>query len=171
MHTRTTKSQATRLLSISSAVHVPNLSACVINKPAYPLYFLPDPRDSDWVNMQDDGDAEPPAKMAKLAIIEEREEDKYEHVLALRHYRPSADAITAQDPSAAVTIPVEGITQADPRVRALVDGVMKSLSSGRQSEVQAWEEVFVPCEHTLTLEQSSTGGIPASGVYTCLCIT
>ena len=30
------------------------------------------------------GDEEPPAKLAKLAIVEEREEDKYDHVTALR---------------------------------------------------------------------------------------
>ena len=32
---------------------------------------------------QDDSE-EPPAKMAKLAIVEEREEDKYEHVTVLK---------------------------------------------------------------------------------------
>jgi hypothetical protein len=34
--------------------------------------------------MQVNVNAERPAKTTKLAIIEEREEDKYEHVLALR---------------------------------------------------------------------------------------
>lgn len=29
-------------------------------------------------------DEEPPAKMKKLAIVEEREEDKYEHVLTVK---------------------------------------------------------------------------------------
>jgi hypothetical protein len=83
----------------------------------------------------------------------------------LRHYRPSAGAVTAQDPSAAITVPAERIIQADPRARALVDGVMQSLSSARQSEVQAWEEELVPCEHTLTLEQFSTGNIHAAGAH------
>ena len=30
---------------------------------------------------------------------------------------------------------------------------MKALSSAQQSEVKAWEEEILPCEHTLTLEQ------------------
>jgi ubiquitin carboxyl-terminal hydrolase 5/13 len=108
--------------------------------------------------MQADVDAEPPAKMTKLAIFEEREEDKFEHVLALRHYRNDAAAAT-------ITVPAEGIAHADQRVRALVDGVMQSLSSARQEEVQAWEEEILPCEHTLTLHQLTTGHIPASGAY------
>jgi ubiquitin carboxyl-terminal hydrolase 5/13 len=30
---------------------------------------------------------------------------------------------------------------------------MKALSSAQQSEVKAWEEEILPCEHTLTLQQ------------------
>jgi hypothetical protein len=37
--------------------------------------------------------------MTKLAIVEEREADKYEHVLSLRHYRPTAAIATALDAS------------------------------------------------------------------------
>jgi uncharacterized UBP type Zn finger protein len=124
---------------------------------------IPNDQETNLRNKQDDGDAEPPAKMTKLAIVEEREEDKYEHTLALRHYRASAAAATALDSSNTIFVPVEGIAQTNPHVRALVDGVMKSLSSGRQSEVQAWEEELLPCEHTLTLDQLATGHIPASG--------
>jgi ubiquitin carboxyl-terminal hydrolase 5/13 len=101
--------------------------------------------------------------MTKLAIIEEREEDKYERVLALRHYRNGTTASGALDSSATITVPAEGITHADQHARTLVDGVMQSLSSARQEEVQAWEEELLPCEHALTLHQLTTGHIPASG--------
>lgn len=30
---------------------------------------------------------------------------------------------------------------------------MKAMSSAQQSEVKAWEEEILPCEHTLTLAQ------------------
>ena len=30
---------------------------------------------------------------------------------------------------------------------------MKAMSSAQQSEVKAWEEEILPCEHTLTLVQ------------------
>lgn len=45
---------------------------------------------------------------------------------------------------------------------------MTSLSSARQSEVKAWEEEIVPCEHTLTLQQEALNPIPASGAITLL---
>ncbi|KAI9436861.1 ubiquitin carboxyl-terminal hydrolase 14 [Lactarius indigo] len=108
-----------------------------------------------------DDDAEPPAKMTKLAIVEEREEDKYEHILALRWYP------TAQEPVYLPPDDTTAITAADPRVKALIDGVMQSLSSARQEAVQAWEEELLPCEHTLTLSQLATGHIPPSGLAHC----
>ena len=110
--------------------------------------------------------------MTKLAIVEEREADKYEHVTALRHYRPATATATATATAAAldaasnaIFTPAEGIAQAEPHVRALIDGVMKALSSARQEEVQAWEEELLPCEHTLTLTQLATGHIPPSGEW------
>ena len=104
--------------------------------------------------MPQDDDAEPPAKMTKLAIVEEREEDKYEFILALRWY---------QEPVLLSPADTAAITAAEPRIKALVDGVMHSLSSARQEAVKAWEEELLPCEHTLTLTQLATGHIPSSG--------
>jgi ubiquitin carboxyl-terminal hydrolase 5/13 len=40
---------------------------------------------------------------------------------------------------------------------------MQAMSSARQSEVKAWEEEILPCEHTLTMEQFVSAHIPASG--------
>lgn len=51
------------------------------------------------------------------------------------------------------------------QVKSLVDGVMQSMSSARQSEVKAWEEEIAACEHTLMLEQFNSGPIPASGTF------
>ena len=95
--------------------------------------------------------------MTKLAILEEREEDKYEHVLALRRYQSAAQDLVP------APISVETVALAEPRVKALVDGVMQSLSSARQEEVQAWEEELEHCEHALTLAQFAEGHIPPSG--------
>jgi uncharacterized UBP type Zn finger protein len=39
------------------------------------------------------------------------------------------------------------------QITKTVEGVMKALSSSQQSEVKAWEEEILPCEHTLTLAQ------------------
>ena len=99
-------------------------------------------------------DEEPPAKMKKLAIVEEREEDKYEHKTILKCWKC--------DPQNGLELPD---ASADPYVQSLITGVMQSLSSARQSEVQAWEEEITACEHTLMLEQLATGPIAASGVF------
>ena len=98
--------------------------------------------------------------MKKLAIVEEREEDKYEHVLALRWYG------TNQDPVPLSPADTTAMTVAEPHIKALIDGVMHSLSSARQETVKAWEEELHPCEHTLILQQLATGHIPPSGKYT-----
>lgn len=95
---------------------------------------------------------EPPTKMTKLAIAEEREEDKYVYTTVLKSYE---DGLEHPELST------------DPLVQSLFDGVLKSLSSGRQLEVQSWEEDITLCEHTLTLEQLSTEPIPASGLAHC----
>lgn len=49
------------------------------------------------------------------------------------------------------------------QTQRLTDGIMQSLSSARQSEVKAWEEEIIPCEHTLLLQQLASGPIPAEG--------
>jgi ubiquitin carboxyl-terminal hydrolase 5/13 len=92
--------------------------ACTIEPPLPPSFYLTIER-TDSRKMQVDVNAEHPAKMTKLAIIEEREEDKYEHVLVLRHYRNGAAAATALDSFVTISVPAEGIV--------LVGGVMQSL--------------------------------------------
>ena len=49
------------------------------------------------------------------------------------------------------------------QVQRLTTAIIQSMSSARQSEVKAWEEEIVACEHTLTLQQFPTGSTPASG--------
>lgn len=39
------------------------------------------------------------------------------------------------------------------QLNAVRDGVMNSMASAQQSEVKAWEEELVACEHALLLEQ------------------
>ncbi|KAF8154934.1 ubiquitin carboxyl-terminal hydrolase 14 [Crassisporium funariophilum] len=99
---------------------------------------------------------EPPAKMTKLAIVEEREEDKYDHFTVVKCWTCDAQN-GAEVPDAAK----------DPKVKSLMDAVLQSMSSARQSEVKAWEEEINPCEHTLTLKQFVNGHIPPSGLAHC----
>ncbi|KIM37665.1 hypothetical protein M413DRAFT_448435 [Hebeloma cylindrosporum] len=101
-------------------------------------------------------DEEPPTKMTKLAIVEEREEDKYDHVTSIKCW--------ICDPDNGVVVP-EAISE--PNTQSLINGVMQAMSSARQSEVKAWEEEIGPCEHTLTIEQFVSAQIPASGLAHC----
>ncbi|KAF7363760.1 Ubiquitin carboxyl-terminal hydrolase [Mycena sanguinolenta] len=117
-------------------------------------------------------DEEPPAKISKLAIVEEREEDKYEHITVVKCW--TCDSEKGREIPEAVNDPkvrrgVMGALQElnGAQVKALVDETMSSLSSARQSEVKAWEEEFEVCEHTLLLQQTSAGAIPASGLAHC----
>ena len=87
-------------------------------------------------------------------IIEEREEDKYEFQTVLKCWKCNPERGHE----------LLGLSD-DSTVKALVTGVMQSLSSARQSEVKAWEEEITACEHTLMLEQNAVGSIEASGRY------
>lgn len=96
--------------------------------------------------------------MTKLAIIEDQtEEDKYDHLTTIKCWKC--------DPISGAEIP-----SSHPKATALIEGVMQSMSSARKSEVKAWEEELLPCEHTLTLHQSQGQGelaIAASGHAHC----
>jgi len=81
--------------------------------------------------------------MTKLAIMEERDEDKYDYITSIRCYKCNHDG---------VTVPESEVNE-HARLASLMKEVMQTQSSARKSEVQAWEEEILPCEHTLTLQQ------------------
>lgn len=108
--------------------------------------------------------------MTKLAIVEEREEDRYAHRTALRCWKCDpvdgrvivADDDTVRWSSFAPTLSL--LTRPFYwQTKRLTDGIMQSLSSARQSEVKAWEEEIITCEHALLLEQHASGAIAAQG--------
>lgn len=57
------------------------------------------------------------------------------------------------------------------QIEAVVKGIMASNSSARQSEVKAWEEDILPCEHTLTLNQVPPYEVVATGQSAHLSLT
>lgn len=86
--------------------------------------------------------------MSKLAIEPETDEDRYDTATRVVCYGCQDDNV---DKSAG-------------RLPELIDGVMKALTFSRQEEVKAWEQEFIPCEHTLCLEQVPNKGIDPSGI-------
>ncbi|KAK9323180.1 hypothetical protein V1517DRAFT_321289 [Lipomyces orientalis] len=80
---------------------------------------------------------ESPAKIVKLSIPGETEEDRYDITTLVK------------------CLACEGLEldKAAPNIAEVVNGVLTALSSTKQSEVKAWEEEILPCEHTLCLDQ------------------
>ena len=80
--------------------------------------------------------------MAKLAIVEEKEEDKFDHTITLKCWQC--------DPNAGKLLPEVSEVK---KVKELSREIMTSLSSAKQSEVKAWEEEITACEHTLAYSE------------------
>lgn len=49
----------------------------------------------------------------------------------------------------------------------VIEGVMNALSSAQQSEVKAWEQEMIACEHTLTLQQDEARELKDQNLATC----
>jgi ubiquitin carboxyl-terminal hydrolase 5/13 len=73
--------------------------------------------------------------MAKLAIIEQSDEELYDYVTEAK--------------CLACGIQVD---KSNPSVSNAIAGVLSALSAKKQSEVKAWEEEFKECSHTRNLE-------------------
>ncbi|KAJ5585345.1 uncharacterized protein N7459_005145 [Penicillium hispanicum] len=80
---------------------------------------------------------EPPPKISKLAIAAETEEDRYEIATSVICY-----SCVQQD-----------VDKTSGKLPAVIDGVMTAMTFSKREEVKAWEQEFVPCEHTLCLAQ------------------
>ena len=108
----------------------------------------------------------------KLAIIEEKEEDKYPFETMVRYWSyDMSDGKLLPEVSSSSNVRCTFLSH--PRrycgiqfflqVQRLVTAIIQSMSSACQSELKAWEEEIIACEHTLTLQQLSTDSTPASG--------
>ena len=90
---------------------------------------------------------EPPQKISKLAIAAETEEDRYDTNIYVKCYECEA----------------EDVDKTSGKLPAVIDGVLKANTFARQAEVQAWEQEYTACEHTLCLEQEASRKIDSQG--------
>ena len=47
----------------------------------------------------------------------------------------------------------DNVNKTDGNLPAVIEGVMTAMTHSKKEEVKAWEQEFVPCEHTLCLVQ------------------
>ncbi|KAI8379979.1 hypothetical protein EDC96DRAFT_492531 [Choanephora cucurbitarum] len=99
-----------------------------------------------------DDDTPPPPKMTKLAISEEDQTPVYDYHTQVRCY-----ACQKLEPKETWS----------PKLNAAVEAVMNAMSSAKQSEVKAWEEVITPCEHTLCLTQEAPKKLESQDLAHC----
>lgn len=57
----------------------------------------------------------------------------------------------------------DNVDDSSGKLPALVDGVLNAITYSRKEEVKAWEQEFVPCEHTLCLGQEESREIRSKG--------
>jgi len=85
--------------------------------------------------------SEPPAKITKLAIAAETEDDIYDTLTRVKCFSCATSQVDLGEKSSYID--------------TIVDGVLKANTFARQQEVRAWEQELTPCEHTLCLDQQS----------------
>ncbi|KAF7133763.1 hypothetical protein CNMCM5793_005117 [Aspergillus hiratsukae] len=98
---------------------------------------------------------EPPQKISKLAIAAETDEDRYDTAIRVICYECRLDDIDASSGNLA----------------AVVDGVMKAMTFSKREEIKAWEQEFVPCEHTLCLVQQTAKQTESQELSQCTMCT
>ncbi|OQD79523.1 hypothetical protein PENANT_c049G06754 [Penicillium antarcticum] len=83
---------------------------------------------------------EPPPKISKLTIAAETEEDRYDIATSVVCYECSQ----------------HNVDQTIGNLSVVIEGIMTAMAFSKREEVKAWEQEFVPCEHTLCLVQQES---------------
>ncbi|KAJ5668806.1 hypothetical protein N7462_009876 [Penicillium macrosclerotiorum] len=91
---------------------------------------------------------EPPPKISKLAIAPETEEDRYDLVTSVVCYSCSQP----------------NVNKSSGNLPTVIEGVMAATTFSRREEIKAWEQEFIPCEHTLNLSQYDKQNSESTGI-------
>ncbi|KAF9170693.1 hypothetical protein BGX21_006293 [Mortierella sp. AD011] len=92
---------------------------------------------------------EPPQKITKIAIVPENDADLYEYFTHVKCYECGG-------------VEVDKTAGEIPKV---VEAIMTSLSASRQSEIKAWEEEIVSCDHIRNLQQGAEKVVAAENAH------
>ncbi|KAL2866346.1 ubiquitin-specific protease UBP14 [Aspergillus lucknowensis] len=94
---------------------------------------------------------EPPQKISKLAITAETDEDRYN--LSTRLVCYSCDQETTK--------------ASNSKLQPIIVGVMNATTFSKREEIKAWEQEFIPCEHTISLVQQEPRHIKSQDLSQC----
>jgi ubiquitin carboxyl-terminal hydrolase 5/13 len=56
------------------------------------------------------------------------------------------------------------VDKASGKLPIVIEGVMNAMTFSKKEEVKAWEQEFVPCEHTLCLIQQDNTQAMSTGI-------
>ncbi|KAG0247981.1 hypothetical protein BG011_000665 [Mortierella polycephala] len=98
-------------------------------------------------------DEEPPQKITKIAIVPENDSDLYEYFTEVKCYECGG-------------VEVDKTAGEIPKV---VEAIMNSLSASRQSEIKAWEEEIISCDHIRNLQQDAAKIVSAENAHCANC--
>ncbi|KAG6006890.1 hypothetical protein E4U21_006609 [Claviceps maximensis] len=94
---------------------------------------------------------EPPAKMSRLAIAAETDEDRYDTSLAVKCHECN----------------IELDIKTNSKLTSVVDGIMVANTFSRKEEVKAWEQELTSCEHVLLMQQNEARKIEQGELGHC----
>ncbi|KAJ5355776.1 Ubiquitinyl hydrolase [Penicillium concentricum] len=90
-------------------------------------------------------------KISKLSIAAETEEDRYDIATSVVCYSCSQN----------------NVDKASGKLPVVIAGVMNAMTFSKKEEVKAWEQEFVPCEHTLCLVQQDNTQATSTDLSHC----
>ncbi|KAL4987486.1 hypothetical protein BDW68DRAFT_160902 [Aspergillus falconensis] len=94
---------------------------------------------------------EPPQKISKLAVNAETDEDRYDTSTRIVCYSCGKDDVG--EPSG--------------KLQSVIEGVMHATTFSKREEIKAWEQEFIPCEHTIGLIQQESKRIESHDLSKC----
>ncbi|KAL4937151.1 hypothetical protein BDV06DRAFT_203477 [Aspergillus oleicola] len=94
---------------------------------------------------------EPPQKISKLAINAETNEDRYDTSTRVICYSCGQD----------------DVDRSRGKLQSVIEGVMNATTYSKREEIKAWEQEFIPCEHTLGLVQQDGKHIDSQDLSQC----
>ncbi|KAL4912134.1 hypothetical protein BDW62DRAFT_195389 [Aspergillus aurantiobrunneus] len=94
---------------------------------------------------------EPPQKISKLAINAEKDEDRYDTSTRVVCYSCGES----------------NVDKSSGTLQSVIKGIMNATTFSKKEEIKAWEQEFIPCEHTIDLIQQEPNHTRSQDLSQC----